>query len=49
MKKNKINPKIKFIFLSKSTNELQFIVERKHPIIKVINEYKKKRGVIFPE
>ena len=35
MKKNKINPKIKFIsFLSKSTNELQFIVERKYPIIR---------------
>ena len=49
MKKNKINPKIKFIsFLSKSTNELQFIVERKYPIIKeLLMNIKKEKGCYF--
>ena len=49
MKKNKLNPKIKFIsFLSKSTNELQFIVERKYPIIKeLLMNIKNEKGCYF--
>jgi len=49
MKKNKINPKIKFIsFLSKSTNELQFIVENKYPIIKeLLMNIKNEKGCYF--
>ena len=49
LNKNKINTKIKFLsLLSKSSNELQLIVEKKYPIIReLLSNIKNEKGCYF--